>query len=89
MEYFLIIFGAFAIFIGFMALGLFFGRSSLQGSCGGLGKVLGIKCEHCQNKEVAAADDTTSHHVDANSRPIFKNWSERRPQHPNSCHQDL
>lgn len=49
MSIYLIVFGAFAVFILFMALGIIFGRAALKGSCGGVGKkLLGIKCESCQ-----------------------------------------
>ena len=44
------VFVIFILFIIGMAIGVFFGRKPIQGSCGGLGKVMGKSCPHCNNK---------------------------------------
>ncbi|MCB1197841.1 MAG: (Na+)-NQR maturation NqrM [Bdellovibrionota bacterium] len=37
-------------FMLMMAIGVMAGRKPLQGSCGGLGKIMGKKCDFCDNK---------------------------------------
>lgn len=34
-----------------MALGLFFGRKPIQGSCGGMDCIKGYDCEACPNRQ--------------------------------------
>jgi uncharacterized protein len=34
-----------------MAIGAIMGRKPLQGSCGGLGKIMGEDCEFCDDKD--------------------------------------
>jgi hypothetical protein len=34
-----------------MAIGVILGRDPLKGSCGGLGKVMGDKCEICGDRD--------------------------------------
>ncbi len=33
-----------------LAMGAIFSKKYLKGSCGGLGKIMGKKCEHCGNE---------------------------------------
>lgn len=58
LEYFVITSVIFLLFIAFMAVGVFFGKKPLKGSCGGLNNVTNEKCgfcgklpENCENKE--------------------------------------
>ncbi len=53
MTYFLITLAALFLFLGFMAIGVIFGKAPLKGSCGGLNKVMGEdeECQFCGKKE--------------------------------------
>ena len=46
---FIIVFSIFMLFILAMAIGVVFGRKPIKGSCGGLGKVMGEKCDFCNS----------------------------------------
>ena len=51
MTYFLITLVVLLLFLSFMAIGVIFGRDPLKGSCGGLGKIMGNKCEICGDRD--------------------------------------
>jgi len=51
LTYFLITFAVIALFLVFMSLGVLLGKDPIKGSCGGLGKVMGSKCEICGDKD--------------------------------------
>lgn len=51
MTYFIITLIVVGLFLTFMAVGVIFGRDPLKGSCGGLGKVMGDKCEICGDRD--------------------------------------
>ena len=50
MKYFFITFGIFSFIILIMAIGVIFSGKRINGSCGGLGKILGKDCDFCENK---------------------------------------
>jgi len=50
MNTFIVTFVALTLFIFLMALGVLMGRKPLQGSCGGLGKLMGKTCEFCNKR---------------------------------------
>lgn len=56
-ETFLVTFSALAIVMIIMAVGVIFKGKKLQGSCGGLGRVIGEDCMFCDKK-----DECESHH---------------------------
>lgn len=51
LTYFLITLGVLGLCITGMALGVIFSNKALKGSCGGLGRVMGEKCQFCENKD--------------------------------------
>lgn len=55
-ELFLITFVAFAAVMIAMAVGVLIKGKRLQGSCGGLGKVIGEDCMFCDKKEECKAE---------------------------------
>ncbi|MEJ2017613.1 MAG: (Na+)-NQR maturation NqrM [Maritimibacter sp.] len=60
MMEFLLVLAMFLIAASAMALGVFFGRKPIQGSCGGMDCIKGYDCEACpnrQNKEHAHEHD--------------------------------
>lgn len=50
-SYILITLGILAVVIAGMALGVIFSNKPLKGSCGGLGKIMGDKCQYCGKEE--------------------------------------
>jgi len=56
-EMFLVTFSALAIVMVIMAVGVIFKGKKLQGSCGGLGRVIGEDCMFCGKK-----DECDAHH---------------------------
>lgn len=42
--------GVLAVIIFGMALGVIFSNKPLKGSCGGLGKLMGDKCQYCDKE---------------------------------------
>ena len=48
---FVVTLAAFLLFVGLMAIGVMFAREPLKGSCGGLGKIMGGKCQFCEKKD--------------------------------------
>ena len=51
MDMFFITLGIMVLFTCAMAVGVLAGRKPLQGSCGGLGALMGEDCEFCDKKE--------------------------------------
>ena len=51
MQYFIITFIVLSIVIVGMAIGYILGRKKLQGSCGGLGKIMGDDCMFCEKRD--------------------------------------
>lgn len=51
MTYFLITFAVLGLFLLFMSVGVLMGKDPIKGSCGGLGKLMGSKCEICGDKD--------------------------------------
>lgn len=58
-EMFLVTFSALIIVMAIMAVGVIFKGKKLQGSCGGLGRVIGEDCMFCDKK-----DECDTHHAD-------------------------
>lgn len=58
-ETFLVTFSALAVVMAIMAVGVIFKGKKLQGSCGGLGRVIGEDCMFCDKK-----DECDTHHSD-------------------------
>jgi hypothetical protein len=56
-ETFLITFTVLGLFICMMAVGAMMGRKPLQGSCGGLGKVMGEECDFCDKKDQCTEEE--------------------------------
>ena len=54
---FLITFGFFAIVIFAMSIGYWVSGKRLQGSCGGLGKLMGKDCDFCDKKDHCKRDE--------------------------------
>ena len=50
MSYFIITFVVMLIFILAMSIGVILNNKALKGSCGGLGKIMGEKCQFCEKK---------------------------------------
>ena len=50
MGYFVATFAIMIISITGMALGVILSQKPLKGSCGGLGKIMGEKCQFCEKK---------------------------------------
>jgi hypothetical protein len=50
MKLFLFTFGLMGLSLFGMCIGLFFARPPIKGSCGGLGKIAGLKCGACSNQ---------------------------------------
>lgn len=50
-ETFLVTFSALVIVMAIMAVGVIFKGKKLQGSCGGLGRVIGEDCMFCDKKD--------------------------------------
>ncbi|MCB0271571.1 MAG: (Na+)-NQR maturation NqrM, partial [Bdellovibrionales bacterium] len=50
MKLFFITLTGFFTFALLMALGILFGRKPLQGSCGGLARLMGNQCEFCDDQ---------------------------------------
>lgn len=46
-SYILTTLGVLGVIIAGMALGVIFSNKPLKGSCGGLGKIMGNKCDYC------------------------------------------
>lgn len=51
LTYFLISLVVLGLCLAGMAIGVIFGNKALKGSCGGLGQVMGDKCQFCENKD--------------------------------------
>lgn len=51
MTTFLITLAVLGIFIVAMAVGVILSNKPLQGSCGGLGRIMGDDCDFCDKKE--------------------------------------
>ena len=51
MSYFFITLAVLSICIFSMAIGVILSNKPLKGSCGGLGKIMGLKCSFCSEKE--------------------------------------
>ena len=51
MAEFLIAFGLILLALGGLAVGVFFGRAPLKGSCGGLSCIHGAQCAACPKTE--------------------------------------
>lgn len=47
MNYIFVTLGILGVVIFGMALGVIFSNKPLKGSCGGLGKIMGNKCDYC------------------------------------------
>tara|TARA_Y100000780_G_scaffold196518_2_gene186610 strand:+ start:106245 stop:106535 length:291 start_codon:yes stop_codon:yes gene_type:complete len=47
LNYILVTVGVLAVVIAGMALGVIFSNKPLKGSCGGLGRIMGDKCDYC------------------------------------------
>lgn len=58
LTYFLITLTVLVVGSLFMAVGVMFANKPLQGSCGGLGKMIGTKCELCGNKDKCQKEET-------------------------------
>tara|TARA_B100000925_G_C21950569_1_gene448773 strand:+ start:466 stop:648 length:183 start_codon:yes stop_codon:yes gene_type:complete len=53
----LITFGFFASIIFAMSIGYIIAGKKLQGSCGGLGKLMGKDCDFCEKKDQCKKDE--------------------------------
>ena len=53
----LITFGFFAIVILLMSVGYIVAGKKLNGSCGGLGKLMGKDCDFCEKKDQCKKDE--------------------------------
>lgn len=51
MTYFFITLAVLSLFLVFMAAGVLLGRDPIKGSCGGLAKIMGDKCEICGDRD--------------------------------------
>lgn len=51
LMYFLITFVVLAICLSGLALGVIFSNKPIQGSCGGVGRMMGEKCKLCDRKD--------------------------------------
>jgi len=60
MGIFLVTFVVMLLFIAAMSIGVMFKRSPIKGSCGGLGKITGIKCEGCTNTTTECGETRSS-----------------------------
>ena len=56
-DIFLITFGFFAIVILAMSIGYIVAGKRIQGSCGGLGKLMGKDCDFCEKKDQCKRDE--------------------------------
>ena len=52
-----ITFSVFALVIAAMSVGFIFAGKRLQGSCGGLGKLMGKDCDFCEKKDQCKKDE--------------------------------
>lgn len=57
MELFLVTFGIMVMVVAAMAIGAIMGRKPIQGSCGGLGKLMGEDCEFCEKKDQCSDEE--------------------------------
>jgi len=53
----IITFSVFALVIAGMSVGFIFAGKRLQGSCGGLGKLMGKDCDFCEKKDQCKKDE--------------------------------
>jgi uncharacterized protein len=60
MKYFLITLLLMLLTILGMAIGVIFSNKKLQGSCGGLGAIMGKDCDICENKDKCKVKVTQS-----------------------------
>jgi hypothetical protein len=51
MQYFWISLLVMVAVLGLMAVGVLLGRRPIEGSCGGLGRLMGQDCEFCDKEE--------------------------------------
>jgi len=51
MTYFIITFAVLVLFLIFMSIGVLLGKDPIKGSCGGLGKIMGSKCDICGDRD--------------------------------------
>ena len=58
MTMFIVTFLTLVLFFIFMSLGVIFSNKRIQGSCGGLGKVMGEDCDYCDKKDECEHSET-------------------------------